>query len=96
MRPIAELAADICTLAGHIDSATHRWLTLIAEFDRRKGSADGATQSCTHWRNRRCGLALGAGREKLRVAHALARLPKISAAMESRALSYSRCSPMAR
>jgi hypothetical protein len=96
MRPIAELAADICSIAGHINAATHRWLTLIAEFDRRKGWADGATQSCAHWLNWKCGLALGAGREKLRVAHALERLPKISAAMESGALSYSKAREITR
>jgi hypothetical protein len=96
MRPIAELAANICSLAGHINAATHRWLTLIAEFDRRKGWADGATQSCAHWLNWKCGLALGAGREKLRVAHALEQLPKISAAMESGALSYSKAREITR
>ena len=42
MRPIEELAAEICTLAGHINAANHRWLLLIAEFDRRNGWADGA------------------------------------------------------
>ena len=49
MRPIHELAADICTLAGRIYAANHRWLLLIAEFDRRMGWSDGLTQSCAHW-----------------------------------------------
>ena len=39
MRPIDELAAEICTLAGHINAANHRFLVLIAEFDRRNGWA---------------------------------------------------------
>src|SRR4051812_39912169 len=90
MRPITELALDICTLAGHLNAAHHRWLTLIAEFDRRTGWSDGATQSCAHWLNWKCGLALGAAREKVRVAHALGELPKISAAMASGKLSYSK------
>jgi hypothetical protein len=44
MRSIDELAADICTLAGHLNAANHRWLLLIAEFDRRNGWSDCATQ----------------------------------------------------
>jgi hypothetical protein len=32
-----ERAARITELAGHLNAATHRWLVLIAEFDRRKG-----------------------------------------------------------
>jgi hypothetical protein len=90
MRPIHELAADICTLAGRINAANHRWLVLIAEFDRRQGWSDSSTQSCAHWLNWKCGIAMGAAREKVRVAHALENLPKISAAMESGGLSYSK------
>ncbi len=66
-----ELAAAITELAGHLNAATRRWLALIAEFDRRKGWSDSVTQSCAHWLNWQCGLALGAAREKVRVAHAL-------------------------
>ena len=90
MRSIDELATEICTLAGHINAANHRFLVLIAEFDRRTGWSDGATQSCAHWLNWKCGIALGAARERVRVAHALAKLPKVSAAMASGALSYSK------
>ena len=90
MRSIDELAAEICTLAGPINAAHHRWLTLIAEYDRREGWSDGATQSCAHWLNWKCGLAMGAAREKVRVARALENLPKVAAAMASGALSYSK------
>ena len=90
MRPIDELAAEICTLAGHINAAHHRWLVLIAEFDQRTGWSDSATQSCAHWLNWKCGMAMGAAREKVRVARALGGLPKISAAMASGKLSYSK------
>jgi hypothetical protein len=34
MRSIDELASEICTLAGHINAANHRWLLLVAEYDR--------------------------------------------------------------
>src|SRR5688572_28158096 len=90
MRPIDEIAAEICTLTGHINAANHRWLTLIAEFDRRKGWADSATQSCAHWLNWKCGIDLGAAREKVRVARALESLPRVSAAMERGEVSYSK------
>lgn len=85
-----ELAAEICTLAGHINAANHRWLTLIAEFDRRNGWSDGVTQSCAHWLNWKCGVGMGAAREKVRVARALENLPKVAAAMASGSLSYSK------
>jgi hypothetical protein len=90
MLSIEKLAKEICTLTGHMNAANHRWLMLIAEFDRRTGWSDGATQSCAHWLNWKCGVAIGAAREKVRVARALENLPKISAAMASGKLSYSK------
>ena len=87
-RPIRELEAEITELAGHINAASYRWLTLIAEFDNRNGWSDWAAQSCAHWLNWKCGITLGAAREKVRVAHALEKLPKIAAAMERGELSY--------
>lgn len=68
MQSIRELASQICSLASHLNAAQYRWLTLIAEFDKRNGWSDGATQSCAHWLNWKCGIALGAAREKVRVA----------------------------
>src|SRR6187431_1778402 len=96
MRPIDELATEICTLAGHINAASHRWLVLIAEFDRRNGWSDCATQSCAHWLNWKCGMAMGAAREKVRVARALENLPKVAAAMASGCLSYSKAREITR
>ena len=96
MRSIDELATEIFTLAGHINAANHRFLTLIAEFDRRKGWSDSVTQSCAHWLNWKCGIALGAAREKVRVARALESLPKISAAMASGKVSYSKAREITR
>ena len=96
MRSIEELAAEICTLTGHINAANHRWLMLIAEFDRRNGWSDSATQSCAHWLNWKCGIAMGAAREKVRVARALENLPKISAAMACGKLSYSKAREITR
>ncbi len=86
----AALEAQITELAGHLNAASHRLLTLIAEFDRRKGWADSATQSCAHWLNWKCGIDLGAAREKVRVANALETLPRIGTAMARGELSYSK------
>ena len=94
--PIATLEAQITELAGHLNSANHRFLKLIAEFDQRKGWSDSATQSCAHWLNWKCGIDLGAAREKVRVAHALATLPQISASMERGEVSYSKVRALTR
>jgi hypothetical protein len=93
---LRELAAEITELAGHLNAANYRWLSLIAEFDRRNGWSDGATQSCAHWLNWKCGIDMGAAREKVRVAHALAKLPQIAAAMERGELSYSKARALTR
>jgi len=93
---LRELAAQITELAGHLNAAQYRWLCLIAEFDRRQGWSDGATQSCAHWLNWQCGIDLGAAREKVRVAHALTKLPQIAAAMARGVLSYSKARALTR
>jgi Domain of unknown function (DUF222)/HNH endonuclease len=87
---LRELSEQITELAGHLNAANHRWLQLIAEFDRRNGWSDGATQSCAHWLSWKCGVNLDAAREKVRVSHALETLPEISAAMRRGELSYSK------
>src|SRR3984885_10369948 len=91
-----ELEAQITELAGHLNAANYRWLSLIAEFDRRHGGSDGATQSCAHWLNWKCGIALGAAREKVRVAHAIPKLTRISEAMARGELSYSKVRALTR
>ena len=94
--PIRELEARITELAGHLNAANHRWLRLIAEFDRRQGWHDGYTQSCAHWLSWKCGLDLGAAREKVRVARALESLPQIDVAMARGELSYSKVRALTR
>ena len=93
---LRELEAQITELAGHLNAANYRWLSLIAEFDRRHGWSDGATQSCAHWLNWKCGIDLGAAREKVRVAHSLEKLPRVSAAMARGELSYSKARALTR
>jgi hypothetical protein len=96
MVSLQELEAQITELAGHLNAANYRWLTLIAEFDRRHGWADGKLPSCAHWLNFKCGLNLGAAREKVRVAHALLDLPKVAASMARGELSYSKVRALTR
>src|ERR1700730_9838309 len=93
---LRELEAQITELAGHLNAAHYRWLSLIGEFDRRQGWSDGATQSCAHWLNWKCGIDLGAAREKVRVAHSLQKLPRIRAAMARGELSYSKARALTR
>lgn len=92
----SELEARITELAGHLNAANRRWLALIAEFDRRTGWNDGLTQSCAHWLNWKCGIDMGAAREKVRVAHALEQLPAIGDAMGRGELSYSKVRALTR
>ena len=89
VRRIDALRNEITELAGHVNAANYRFLKMIAEFDRLEGWVDNETQSCAHWLNWKCGIDLGAAREKVRVARALEDLPKISAAMERGEHSYS-------
>ena len=91
-----ELEDQITEVAGQLNAATHRWLSLIAEFDRRKRWAEGGLMSCAHWLNFKVGLNLGAAREKVRVAHALDGVPKIAAAMARGELSYSKVRALTR
>lgn len=90
IRSTHELADQILELAGHLNAANYRFLILIAEFDRRSGWNCGATQDCAHWLNWKCGIDLGAAREKVRTARALEKLPQVSAAMERGEISYSK------
>ncbi len=95
-RSLSDLESEITKLAGHLNAATHRWLVLIAEFDTRKGWNGVGVQSCAHWLNWKCGVAMGVAREKVRVAHALESLPKISEAMANGQLSYSKVRELTR
>jgi hypothetical protein len=96
LRTIRELEAEITELAGHLNAGEYRWLSLIAEYDRRTGWSSSACRSCAHWLNFQCGVALGAAREKVRVARALEKLPKVSAAMARGELSYSKARALTR
>ena len=90
------LEDSITTLAANIAAATWQLLMLIAEFDRREVWGSHGLNSCAHWLNWKCGIALGAAREKVRVARALESLPLISEAFAAGVVSYSKVRAMTR
>ena len=90
------LEDSITTLAANIAAATWQLLTLIREFDRRDHLGGWGVKTCAHWLNWKCGIALGAAREKVRVARALEHLPQIDQAFARGELSYSKVRAMAR
>ena len=81
------LGDRIAELSARIQAATYELLCDLREFDRQHGWE--GFRSCAHWLNWRIGLDLGAAREKLRVATALADLNHLSAGMACGRLSYS-------
>ena len=88
------LGNRIAELSARIDAATYELLCYLHQFNRQHGWE--GFRSCAHWLNWRTGLDLGAAREKLRVAAALAELPHISAAMACGRLSYSKVRALSR
>ena len=88
------LGDQIAELSARIDAATYELLCYLHRFDQQHGWE--GFRSCAHWLNWRTGLDLGAAREKLRVAAALAELPHISAAMACGRLSYSKVRALSR
>src|SRR5215218_7214440 len=87
--PLAELASAITAGAVRLAAATASWLRLVREFDARGGWHGVGIQSCAHWLAWQCGMGPGAAREHVRVARALAGLPKIETAFAAGRLSYS-------
>jgi len=85
---IEALEEEIVFLAAHIHAAEHRFLTLVAEYDRLRGWELGGHRSCAHWLSFRCGYSLGAARERVRAARALVKLPQTGAAMSRGELSF--------
>ncbi|HVS48337.1 MAG TPA: DUF222 domain-containing protein, partial [Candidatus Dormibacteraeota bacterium] len=82
-------------LAAQISAATYELLVMLRDFDERGGWHSGF-RSCAHWLGWRVGLDLGAAREKMRVAHALAVLPLLSEAMRHGEISYSKVRALTR
>ncbi len=93
---IEALEEEIVFLAAHIHAAEHRFLTLVAEYDRLRGWELGGHRSCAHWLAFRTGFDLGACRERVRAARALVKLPLTSASMSRGELSFSKVRALSR
>ncbi len=92
----AERLGDaIAELAARLHAATYELLALLRQFDERAGWNCGFL-SCAHWLHWRTGIDLGAAREKVRVAKALASLPRVSAAMQRGTISYAKVRALTR
>jgi 5-methylcytosine-specific restriction endonuclease McrA len=92
---LERLGDQIAELSAHLDAATARLLTLIREFDTRGGWNTGF-RYCAHWLSWRVGLDLGAARERVRVARALAALPLLAEALAHGQLSYAKVRALTR
>ena len=90
------LADEITELCSYLYAAEHQLLVKIREFDENGYWGGPGLMSCAHWLNFKCGMGMNAARERVRVARALAELPKISAAFEAGTLSYSKVRAMTR
>ena len=92
----AALSDEITRLAGHINAAQHRFLTLLAALIERNAWEGYGIKSPAHWLNYHCGIDLGAAREKVRVAKSLSTLPAIDEAFRCGTISYSKVRAMTR
>ncbi len=70
-----ELGREITELFGLITAATYDLLVKIRKFDQQGLWQLPGLCFCAHWLSWQCGIDVHTGREKIRVAHALADLP---------------------
>ena len=89
------LGDEIAELSAHLDAATARLLDLIRDFDARGGWGNGFL-SCAHWLTWRVGLEPRAARERVRLARALGKLPRLAQALARGELSYSKVRALTR
>jgi Domain of unknown function (DUF222)/HNH endonuclease len=93
---LTALGEQIAEQAVHLDAAMNRLLLNLHTFDERGGWQVQGFQSCAHWLSWRVGWDLATSRDRVRVAHQLAGLPKVQAAMEAGEVSYSKVRAIAR
>src|SRR5215472_7538816 len=94
--PTEHLEARICELAGHLTAATCQFLSLVADFDARRGWASWEMPSCAAWLSWKCQIAPGTAREQVRVARALGGFPLITAEFAAGRLSYAKVRALTR
>jgi hypothetical protein len=91
---IRELEDELGVYAAHLSAGMCRWLTVVAELDRRVGRT--AWRSCSEWIAYRCALTPRAAREHVRVARCLSQLPAIREAFALGRLSYAKVRALTR
>ncbi len=91
-----ELESRMCLLAGRIAANECEFLVLLAEYDERQGWGVWELRSAAHWLSARCGMRLGAARERVRVARALTLLPQVREAFAAGHLSYCKVRALSR
>lgn len=87
---IETLETEIAALARELSVRLERWLSLIAEFDRRAGGRRWGFRGTAEWLAATCGIGLRAAREHVRVARRLGERPLVREAFASGDLSYSK------
>ena len=95
-RSIDALDEAICRLSARMEAACYEQLVLVREFDERAGWLEWKLANCSEWLAWRCEISLSAAREKVRVAHALLRLPNIAQAFAEGRLSYTKVRALTR
>ena len=91
-----ELEEHLASLCSHYYATEFQLLCCISECERRGGELSHCMKSTAHWLHARFGIALGAAREKVRVAHALAELPSVSDTFSRGQISYSKVRALTR
>jgi uncharacterized protein DUF222/HNH endonuclease len=92
---VEQLGEAIADIAAGIHAATYQLLVLLREFDERKGWNNGFI-SCAHWLSWRTSIDMGAARQKVRVARALAHLPLLGEALKRGEISYAKMRALTR
>ena len=96
LQPIDAVERSLINCWRDVSRATHRFLTLLREFDLRQGWAAYGNTDCAQWLNWRCGISRTTAQEKVRVARALWTRPLIDAAFGRGELSYSKVRALTR
>ena len=84
------IRTEILQLCAELHRTEFRLIELIEQLDVPGAWRHDDMPSCAHWLNARCGIDLVTAREKVRIAHALPKLPLIRAAFRDGELSYSK------
>jgi hypothetical protein len=90
------LEAEVQTVAAMLAAATCEWLLMIAELDRREAWLSWDCRSMAHWLSWKCGVNVRTGRDHVRVARELERLPLVTAEFAGGRLSYSKVRALTR